>query len=61
MQDRPKLMLWKVASGALKTRGLLGRIFHQENEEAFKCLMCQQDLEESLHLLVYCPIACTAW
>lgn len=58
LQDRLKLLLWKVAAGALKTKGALARIIHCEEEEGFLCPFCHLVLEDTLHLLVGCSIAC---
>lgn len=54
-------MIWKVAVGALKTRGALGKILWQEIEEQFLCPLCKFAPEDSLHLLVFCNVATKVW
>lgn len=61
LQDRLKLLLWKVAVGALKSRGALGRILQRENEEQFQCPLCRSAPEDTLHLLVNCNVATKIW
>lgn len=61
IQDRLKLLLWKVASGALKTRAALGRVLHAKQEEQFLCPICRQRPEDTLHLLVTCRFADAVW
>lgn len=48
-------MLWKVAAGALKTRGSLGRRLNQEEEEEFLCPLCK------LARILRCLIAFVVW
>ncbi|KAB1200389.1 hypothetical protein CJ030_MR0G007455 [Morella rubra] len=61
IQDRLKLMLWKVGAGALKTRGGLGRILQCEESEEFLCPLRRNVVEDSIHLLVHCDVAGQAW
>lgn len=53
-------MLWKVAAGALKTKGKLGRLLRREDEEAFVCPLCKLVPEDTLHLMVTCSVATIA-
>lgn len=61
LQDKLKLLLWKVATGAMRTMGALGRILHTEFEEGFLCLLCGQMPEDAIHLFVHCSVANIAW
>lgn len=54
-------MLWKVAKGALKTKGSLGRILHREDEDVFYCPLCRQATKDTFHLFIYCSVASIAW
>lgn len=61
VQDRLKLILWKVEVGAIKTREALGRIFHREDEDQFRCPLCKDFPEDTLHLFVHCHVVEKAW
>lgn len=61
IQDRLKLLLWKIAAEALKTKGALARILHCEEEVSFLCPFCHLALEDTIHLLVRCSVAFIMW
>lgn len=61
IQDRLHLMLWKVASGTLKTKGALGKCLNREDEPEFLCPLFHLKTKDSIHLLLRCLVACMAW
>lgn len=61
VQEKLKVMLWKVAAGVLRTKGALGRLLHYKFEEGFLCPLCRQASEDTIHLMVHCSVATTTW
>lgn len=48
-------------TGALRTRGALGRKLQREYDESFLCPLCTLAPKDSLHLLVSCVMVDKAW
>ena len=58
IQDRLKMVLWRVASDILPTKEKLTRFFPAMDP---KCPRCDASLESSLHLFVYCHSTRFLW
>lgn len=61
IQDRLKLMPWKIIVGALPVQAKLRFWEQSHSEEFFFCNLCHYQLETSEHLFFQCPLAQILW
>ncbi|KAB1226989.1 hypothetical protein CJ030_MR1G014989 [Morella rubra] len=62
MQDRLKLILWKIAAEALPLRAtIFARMGATDNLDTILCPLCSNQAETALHLFQHCPVSRILW